>query len=404
MGKLYRPKYVNRRTGAIRQSAIWWVRYRQHGQTVRQSTETTSEAKAKTFMREREGKVALNVPVVPKADRLTLGEAATLIRQDYTANGHKTPETLEYRLTHLLVHFGVDTRLSRITTGAVEGYKAARLAAKAAQGTINRELAALGRMGTLARHQYDMVVPFVVKMLGERNVRKGFFEETAFAAVCQQLRPELAALATVAKITGWRKTELRSRHWRHIDFDAGWLRLDPQETKNDEGRQFPLIPELREVLQAQRDRVEAIQKATGQVIPWVFCRDNGATVGDFKKAWRTACIAAGFFTIVPVLDGAGQPRQRKDGTPLTRKKATKLVHDFRRTAVRNLIRAGIPETVAMKMTGHRTRSVFQRYAIVEEGMLREAGEKLVAAASKPSLSARETGRTSGRVVRLERGG
>ena len=136
---------------------------------------------------------------------------------------------------------------------------------------------------------------------------------------------------------------------------------------------------MRAVLEAQRLRVEAIQKATGQVIPWVFCREDGAQVKSFKKAWATACIRAGFFLRVePVLDDAGQPRQRKDGTPLTVKKATKLVHDFRRTAVRNLIRAGIPETVAMKLTGHRTRSVFQRYAIVEEGMLREAGERLAA--------------------------
>lgn len=101
------------------------------------------------------------------------------------------------------------------------------------------------------------------------------------------------------------------------------------------------------------------------MIPWVFCRGDGAPVGDFKKAWTTARIQAG----VP----GG------------------LFHDFRRTAVRNLVRAGIPETVAMKLTWHRTRAVFQRYAIVEEDMPREAGERLAAsaaAARRPSGSVR----------------
>ena len=164
----------------------------------------------------------------------------------------------------------------------------------------------------------------------------------------------------MAKVTGWRKSELRSRQWRHVAFVAGWLRLEPEETKNRDGRMFPLIPELRAVLEGQRARVETLQKATGQVIPWVFCRDDGAPVGDFQRAWTTARTQAG----VP----------------------GRLFHDFRRTAVRNLIRAGIPETVAMKLTGHRTRAVFQRYAIVEEGMLREAGEKLVAATMPPKAA------------------
>jgi integrase len=271
----------------------------------------------------------------------------------------------------------------QLTTGAVETYKAARLATPKppAPATVNREITILARMATLARHQYGLIAPFRVAKLEERNVRTGFFDDTAFAAVCRLLRPELAAFITVAKLTGWRKGELCSRQWRHVDFGAGWLRLEPEETKNRDGRQFPLIPELRAVLEAQRARVDALRKATGQVIPWVFCREDGAQVKSFKKAWATACIRAGFFRIEPVLDDAGQPRYAKDGTPLTVKKATKLVHDFRRTAVRNLIRAGIPETVAMKLTGHRTRAVFQRYAIVEEGMLKEAAERLTAHAS-----------------------
>jgi integrase len=201
--------------------------------------------------------------------------------------------------------------------------------------------------------------------LAERNVRTGFFEDDAFEAVRRRLRPELAAMATVARLTGWRKAELVSRQWRHVDFAAGWLRLEPEETKNCEGRQFPLVPELRAALETQRARVERLQRKTGRVVPWIFCRKDGAPVGDFKRAWATACIRAGFFRVVGT-DGKGR----------SIKVPTMLFHDFRRTSARNLIRAGISETVAMKLTGHRTRSVFQRYAIVEEGMLQEAGVRL----------------------------
>jgi integrase len=151
---------------------------------------------------------------------------------------------------------------------------------------------------------------------------------------------------------------------------AGWLRLDPGETKNDEGRQFPLIPELREVLDGQRARVEAIQKKTDRIVPWIFARDDGAPVGDFKKAWATACIKAGFFRVVPV----GEVRE---GEPAKTKKApTRIFHDFRRTAVRNLERSGVPRSAAMKLTGHQTESVYRRYAIVDEAMLVDAGAQL----------------------------
>jgi integrase len=395
MGTIYRPTYTAH-DGTRKESAVWWVRYRQHGKTLRQSTETTDERKAREFLRQQEGKVALKIPINVEADRLTLDAAADMIRRDYTTNGRKSAATVEYRLAHLLAAFGGSTRLSRLTTGAVETYKTGRLKAGAKPATVNRELACLSRMATLARKQHGLAVPYIVDGLEERNVRTGFFEADAFEAVRARLRPELAALATAAQITGWRKSELRSRQWRHVDLTAGWLRLEPQETKNGEGRQFPLVPALRALLEAQQARVEAIQRKTGRVVPWVFCRDDGAPAGDFKKAWATACIRAGFFRVEPVLDATGAPVVAEDGTPVTVKKPTRIFHDFRRTAVRNLVRAGIPETVAMKMTGHRTNAVFKRYAIVDEGMLREAGEKLVAAmAAAPSRTKRQ-----GRVTAL----
>ncbi len=136
-----------------------------------------------------------------------------------------------------------------------------------------------------------------------------------------------------------------------MDFQAGWLRLEPGETKNGEGRMFPLTPELREILERQRVRTEALERATGQIIPWIFHR-NGKPIKGFRRAWLTACKRAGVPGRIP--------------------------HDFRRTAVRNLERAGVNRSTAMKMIGHRTESIYRRYAIVDETMLREGAEKLSA--------------------------
>ncbi len=165
--------------------------------------------------------------------------------------------------------------------------------------------------------------------------------------------------------------------WRKVDFTAGVVRLEPGSTKNDEGREFPfsVLPPLEALLRRQRERTTAIERETGQIIRRVFHR-QGAPVRDMRGAWEAACIAAGFFRVVPVLDAAGQPRMATDGTPLVVKKATKLVHDFRRTAVRNLERAGVPRSVAMKLTGHKTESVYRRYAIVAASDLVEGVKKL----------------------------
>ena len=163
-----------------------------------------------------------------------------------------------------------------------------------------------------------------------------------------------------AYITGWRRNEILSLQWRQVDFKAGNVRLEPGTTKNREARQFPFTSELKAILEAQKEKRDALAKDS-KITPYVFFNYqfrkngkpsafNGKPVGEFKKSWETPCKKAG-------LPG-------------------KLMHDFRRTAVRNLVRAGIPERVAMKMTGHRTRSVFERYNIVSEGDLRDAAARL----------------------------
>jgi len=116
-------------------------------------------------------------------------------------------------------------------------------------------------------------------------------------------------------------------------------------TKNKKGRFFPFTSELTGVLEAQRAHTRTVEKEQGIVCPWVFHRD-GKLIKYFRRSWLTACKDAGL--------------------------PAKIPHDFRRIAVRNLVRAGVPEAVAMKLTGHLTRSVFERYNIVSEGDLKDA--------------------------------
>jgi integrase len=167
--------------------------------------------------------------------------------------------------------------------------------------------------------------------------------------VLLDLPADLRPVAHVAYLTGWRVSELLGLTWDRVDFKAGWLRLEPGTTKNRDGRQFPFTPELRTVLEAQRDHTERIQRETGRIFPHAFHR-NGKPIKDFRKAWQTACAKAGVPGRIP--------------------------HDFRRTAVRNLERAGVPRSVAMKMVGHKTEAIYRRYAIVVEADLKRAAEQL----------------------------
>ena len=139
-----------------------------------------------------------------------------------------------------------------------------------------------------------------------------------------------------------------------VCLEAGTLRLDPGATKNDEGRLVYLPPDLQGTLQTQMDRVRAFALKMGRIVPYLFPHLAGRFTGrrrqDFRKAWTTACQQAGL--------------------------AGRLRHDFRRTAVRNMVNAGVPERVAMTVTGHKTRAVFDRYHIVSPGDLQEVARKL----------------------------
>jgi integrase len=148
-----------------------------------------------------------------------------------------------------------------------------------------------------------------------------------------------------------RKGEITSLRWSQVDMDAGTVRPEPGTTKNDEGREIPFraLPELATLVEAQRAHTDAVEQAQQKVFTHVFHR-NGERIGCFRGAWDAACKRAG---------------QRGA-----------WFHDLRRTAVRRLEMAGVSRSVAMRITGHKTESVFRRYAIADRRAIEEGMEKI----------------------------
>lgn len=376
MGTVYRQP--GRRT--------WMLKYFRNGQPIYESSGTDDKTQAKKQLRNRETDIDRGLPVTAKVGRLRFEEAAADLMNEYKVNKRRSLDELERRIDKHLRPFFRGRRMSTITSADVRTYVTHRQATPIVTGKddeevsrqvsnaeINRELTALKRAFTLAVQGGKLLHRPHIPMLTEHNVRTGFFEREQFLAVCAHLPVPLQPVIQFAYVTGWRiDSEILPLEWRQINFDerlspsqalAGTIRLDAGTTKNRDGRVFPFTKELRDVLEARYAEHERLKKA-GQVEPWVFFRmvakGRGGKLGPkpirrFNKAWKRACAAAGAPGRIP--------------------------HDLRRTAVRNLVRAGISERVAMRLTGHKTRSVFERYNIVSDGDLGTAAARIDAAAT-----------------------
>jgi integrase len=232
----------------------------------------------------------------------------------------------------LLLRLFKGVQAIRVTGADILRYSQLRLKEQAAPATINRELAALRAAYRLGLDNDVITAMPRIKLLPENNVRKGFAVRFALA-------------------TGWRRAEVFSLTWSQVDWNGGFVRLEPGTTKNKEGRSFRITPALRMLLERRQDLTRRCERAQARIIPLVFHR-SGRRIESFRRSWKKACGKAG----LPGL----------------------LFHDLRRSAVRNLERAGVPRSVAMKLTGHKTESIYRRYAIVAESDLRDAGAKLSA--------------------------
>jgi len=352
-GKRYHWQEVFCPTCRATFTKTWWVKYYVNGNARRESTRCTKKGDAQRFLALRLGAKAAGDPLPQRLDRIRYQDLSQDLKTHYQVTGCRDAKESGYRLHHLDAFFGNDYAVG-ITPPRAAKYIQHRQTEGVSNRTINIELSVLKRMLNLAYRNGKLARVPHFDRLTEAPPRSGFFEASQFECLLEHLPSYLRAPMTFAYITGWRvQSEVLTLQWSQVDFPGGVIRLEPGMGKTGEPRTFPLTPELRSLLEAQG--AEAMQLVTaGKNCLWVFHRD-GQPIKYIRRAWRTACKRA-------ELEG-------------------RIPHDFRRTAVRNMVRAGIPERVAMQLTGHKTRSVFDRYNIVSPGDLEEAGRKLSGQAS-----------------------
>ncbi len=357
----------------------YWIKYYRNGKPFYESSKSHKQTKARTLLKKREWEISQGKLPGIYFDRVKFDELAEDFLTDYRINQKKSLVKAERSVKHLRERFE-GLRVTQITTPRIHAYIEQRsewvcnkcgetfltgeiedrtdamcpycgsdeLVKGAANATINRELAALKRMLNLGARQTPPKVDRVpyIPMLKENNTRKGFFEHGDFLALRDALPSYLKGFVTFAYKTGWRVSEIAGLTWSHVDLANSIVRLEAGETKNDQGRTVYLDNELTQVFENQW----AARKHSGRLIPYVFPNEDGnAPIKDFRGAWSKACKESGI--------------------------GKRLFHDFRRTAVRNMVRSGVPEGVAMRVSGHKTRSVFERYNIVSDTDLKVAAKK-----------------------------
>jgi integrase len=348
-------------TGLYLRGATWWIRYRDpSGREIRESAKTNDGGQAQKLRAARLRDVANHREGIrrfqgPASERLTVGALLDNLERDHETRRLKSLRQTKVHLRLLRTAFGT-LRAIRITTRTIEDYIGARRAEKMADATIDRETELLRRSFTPAAHAEPPLVAWVprVPRLVKKgaNAREGFVDRADFEKLVDELPSEvLQDVARWGYFIGMRLGEVKSLTWEGYDRETRTMRLPGKNAKSGRARMIVLdgMPELAELI----DRRLATRRLD---CPLVFHNGQGRRVGEFYTT------------------------------------------DLRRTAVRNMIRAGVDRDVAKRISGHETDEIFTRYNIVNEKDLAEAMVKRAAyeqtlptAAETPALCDSKTG-------------
>ncbi len=320
-------------------SKFWWCQYYAPGRRkpVRESTGEVTESKAAQFLRKKLGAIANDAFIAPQIEKGTrLSDLQRTVEQDYKARGRRSVRQLGVCFKRLREYFIGDPLVRALTSDMITGYVASQRETQPrsngrtyarAVATTNRDLAALKHglrllveAGKLAR------IPKIV-LTPENNVRRGFVTREQFDRLVTKLPEDLRDPLSFAYLSAWRIGEVRSL--RREDIIGNEIQLRAENSKNGEARTLPLSGEL----------LEVVKRGLAAGSEFVFARANGMQLRAFRKPWVRACKAAH-------LDGL-------------------RVHDLRRSAIRDLVRATGSETVVMSISGHKTVSTFRRYNVTD---------------------------------------
>jgi integrase len=363
LGSIYR-RTVKETDGTLREIPTWQVQFSVNGLQYRESTHTDSYNDAQSYLKRRITEITTGKFHGTKVDRTMMSELLKDVIADYELKDrHSINKMARPLIENRLVPYFGKIRATNVKVPTVTAYMRQRKGEKAAVASVNRELALLRRAFKLGAGNGKIGVAHVPDFKGliqrEKNARQGFWEHTEYEAFRDALPVDERAMFIFGYWTGCRFGEIAQLEWSQVDLAGRAVRLRDDQTKSGESRIIPLGGpggDLYETLADQQKRHAYLCPDS----PWVFFRQGsvnpsrksarrGHQVVDIRKAWDKAAKETGI---------------------------TRLFHDLRRTGVRNLVRAGVPEKVAMLISGHKTRSVFERYDIVDERDLHDAAEKL----------------------------
>ncbi len=357
----------------IKGCRFWYAQiYDKYGKQRRTSTKTTVKQEAQSFLRNLLTDKDRGVQFVGDLNKIRYGDLRAALLQNYTEKGNKSLQVMEdgtetiWGLKALDDFFEYEPAsegkpekpglpVSRITTDTAREFAKKRLAKGAANDTINGSLALLRRMFSIAHEEGKIQVKPKIRLLKHGTPRKGFLARADFDKVLSHFPKTLKPIITFLYYCGVRLGEATQIVWEQVNLDEALIRLEGEQTKNSEPRTIPLP-----------DVLIAMLKRLPKHGP-VFDATN------LRKVWHKACTDAGLGTLTKV---EGKPDPRYNGL---------TIHDLRRSAIKNLMKAGVNEKVAMSISGHKTRDVFDRYHIVDTEDVVEAMRRVQRAAKETNL-------------------